>query len=154
MEMHSVRASDVVNLLNVAFKDQGLTIQADSGRNAVILMGKPELVRQAGEAIRVLDRPYMRGRVSARLEPAFVTAADLAKRLVEVMSAEGYGAALYSAGAGGTAILVLPLDAANAVLVFAADRGALEHAVEWARSIDCGRLPFTHWQPGSLDVDG
>ena len=136
MEMHSVRASDVVNLLNVAFKDQGLTIQADSGRNAVILMGRPEMVRQALDAIRVFDRPSMRGRQSARLEPAFVTAADLAKRLVEVMSAEGYGAALYSAGAGGTAILVLPLDAANAVLVFAADRGALEHAVEWARSID------------------
>ncbi|HWS78706.1 MAG TPA: secretin N-terminal domain-containing protein [Thermomonas sp.] len=137
MEMQSVRANDVVNLLNVAFKDSGLTMQPEASRNAVILMGKPELVRQAGEAIRVLDRPYMRGRVSARLEPAFVTATDLAKRLVEVLSAEGYGAAIYSAGgATGTAILVLPLEAANAVLVFAADRAVLEHSVEWARSID------------------
>lgn len=137
MEMQSVRVTDVVNLLNVAFKDSGLTIQPENSRNAVILMGKPELVRQAGEAIRVLDRPYMRGRVSARLEPAFVTASDLSKRLVEVLSAEGYGAALYSVGGGaGTAILVLPLEAANAVLVFAADRAVLEHAVEWSRSID------------------
>lgn len=137
MEMQSVRVTDVVNLLNVAFKDSGLTIQPENSRNAVILMGKPELVRQAGEAIRVLDRPYMRGRVSARLEPAFVTAGDLSKRLVEVLSAEGYGAALYSVGGGaGTAILVLPLEAANAVLVFAADRAVLEHAVEWSRSID------------------
>jgi general secretion pathway protein D len=137
MEMQSVRASDVVNLLNVAFKDAGLTIQPENSRNAVILMGKPELVRQAGEAIRVLDRPYMRGRVSARLEPAFVTATDLSKRLVEVLSAEGYGAAIYATGGStGTAILVLPLEAANAVLVFAADRAVLEHAVEWARSID------------------
>lgn len=137
MEMQSVRASDVVNLLTVAFKDAGLTIQPENSRNAVILMGKPELVRQAGEAIRVLDRPYMRGRVSARLEPAFVTATDLSKRLVEVLSAEGYGAAIYATGGStGTAILVLPLEAANAVLVFAADRAVLEHAVEWARSID------------------
>lgn len=137
MEMQSVRANDVVNLLNVAFKDSGLTIQPDANRNAVVLMGKPELVRQAGEAIRVLDRPYMRGRVSARLEPAFVTASDLSKQLVEVLNAEGYGAAIYTSGGGtGTAILVLPLEAANAVLVFAADRGVLEHAVEWARSID------------------
>jgi len=137
MEMQSVRANDVVNLLNVAFKDSGLTIQPENSRNAVVLMGKPELVRQAGEAIRVLDRPYMRGRVSARLEPAFVTASDLSKRLVEVLSAEGYGAALYSVGgSAGTAILVLPLEAANAVLVFAADRAVLEHAVEWSRSID------------------
>lgn len=137
MEMQSVRATDVVNLLTVAFKDAGLTIQPENSRNAVILMGKPELVRQAGEAIRVLDRPYMRGRVSARLEPAFVTATDLSKRLVEVLSAEGYGAAIYATGGStGTAILVLPLEAANAVLVFAADRAVLEHAVEWARSID------------------
>lgn len=137
MEMQSVRATDVVNLLNVAFKGAGLTIQPENSRNAVILMGKPELVRQAGEAISVLDRPYMRGRVSARLEPAFVTATDLSKRLVEVLGAEGYGAALYSAGGStGTAILVLPLEAANAVLVFAADRAVLEHAVEWSRSID------------------
>ena len=57
MEMQSVRVSDVVNLLNVAFKDSGLTIQPVNYRNAVILMGKPERVRQAGEAIRVLDRP-------------------------------------------------------------------------------------------------
>ncbi len=137
VEMQSVRANDVVNLLNVAFKDSGLTIQPEGSRNAVILMGKPELVRQAGEAIRVLDRPYMRGRASARLEPAFVTASELSKRLVEVLSAEGYGAAIYSVGgASSTAILVLPLEAANAVLVFAADRSVLDHAVEWARSID------------------
>ena len=136
VDMQSVRASDVVNLLNVAFKDSGLTIQPEAGRNAVLLMGKPELVRQANDAIRVLDRPLMRGRVSARLEPAFVTATELSKRLVEVLGAEGYGAALYSAGAGSTAVLVLPLEAANAVLVFAADRAVLEHAVEWARGID------------------
>lgn len=137
VDLQSVRTTDVVNLLNIAFKDSGLTIQPDNGRNAVVLMGKPELVRQAGDAIRVLDRPYMRGRASARLEPAFVTASELSKRLVEVLSAEGYGASIYSAGgAAGTAVLVLPLEAANAVLVFASERNVLEHAVEWARSID------------------
>ncbi len=137
VDLQSVRTNDVVNLLGVAFKGSGLTIQAEGSRNAVILMGKPEQVRQAGEAIRVLDRPLMRGRVSARLEPAFVTASELSKRLVEVLSAEGYGASLYTVGgSSGTAILVLPLEAANAVLVFAADDRVLEHSVEWARSID------------------
>ena len=137
VELQSVRANDVVNLLNIAFKSDSLQIQQDNSRNAVILMGKPEMVRQALDAIRVFDRPYMRGRESARLEPAFVSADDLSKRLVEVLGAEGYGASLYSAGAApGTAILILPLSAANAVLVFASDRQVLEHAVEWARSID------------------
>ncbi len=137
VELQAVRASDVISLLNVAFKSDSLQIQPDNNRNAVILMGKPEMVRQALDAVRVFDRPYMRGRESARLEPAFVSADELSKRLVEVLGAEGYGASLYTSGAApGTAILVLPLTAANAVLVFASDRQVLEHAVEWARSID------------------
>ena len=137
VELQAVRASDVISLLNVAFKSDSLQIQPDNNRNAVILMGKPEMVRQALDAIRVFDRPYMRGRESARLEPAFVSADELSKRLVEVLGAEGYGASLYSSGAAaGTAVLILPLTSANAVLVFASDRQVLEHAVEWARSID------------------
>ena len=136
VELQSVRASDVVNLLNIAFKSDSLQIQPENNRNAVVLMGKPEMVRQALDAIHVFDRPYMRGRESARLEPAFVSADELAKRLVEVLSAEGYAASLYSAGANSTAVLILPLTAANAVLVFASDRQVLEHAVEWSRSID------------------
>jgi general secretion pathway protein D len=137
VELQSVRATDVVNLLNVAFKSDSLQIQPDNNRNAVVLMGKPELVRQALDAIRVFDRPYMRGRESARLEPAFVSADELSKRLVEVLGAEGYGASMYSSGSTpSTAVLILPLTSANAVLVFASDRQVLEHAVEWARSID------------------
>lgn len=138
VELQSIRVNDLTSLLNVAFKQSdALTIQADSARNAVILMGRPEMVRQALDAIRVFDRPSMRGRQSARLEPAFVTAEELAKRLVEVLGAEGYGASLYSgSGAGAGAILVLPLAAANTVLVFAGDKAVLEHAVEWARTID------------------
>lgn len=137
VELQSVRANDVVNLLNIAFKSDSLQIQPDNNRNAVILMGKPEMVRQALDAIRVFDRPFMRGRESARLEPAFVSADELSKRLVEVLSAEGYGASLYSSGgAAATSVLILPLTAANAVLVFASDRQVLEHAVEWSRSID------------------
>ena len=137
VELQSVRANDVVNLLNIAFKGNSLQVQPDNNRNAIVLMGKPEMVRQALDAIRVFDRPYMRGRESARLEPAFVGADELSKRLVEVLGAEGYGAALYSSGSvSSTAVLVLPLTAANAVLVFASDRQVLEHAVEWARSID------------------
>lgn len=138
VELQSIRVNDVVSLLNVAFKQSdALTIQPDNVRNAVVLMGRPEMVRQALDAIRVFDRPSMRGRQSARLEPAFVTADELAKRLVEVLGAEGYGASLYSGGAaGGSAILVLPLSAANTVLVFTAEKAVLEHAIEWARSID------------------
>lgn len=138
VELQSVRTSDVTQWLKTAFKTEGLEIQDDVNRNAMVLYGKPDIVRQAVAAIRVLDRPYMRGRVSTRLEPAFVTADELAKRLVDVLVAEGFGASLHT-GQGviqAASVVVLPLASANTVLIFAADASVLAHAVEWSRTID------------------
>lgn len=138
VELNTVRISDVQQWLTSAFTNSGLQIQPDLNRNAIVLFGKPDIVQQALAAIRVLDRPFMRGRVSARLEPGFVSADELGKRLVDVLVAEGYGASLHG-GQGGVqaaAVVVLPIAAANTVLIFAGDRAALEHAVDWARSID------------------
>lgn len=138
VELSSVRTSDVTQWLKTAFKSSDLTLQDDLNRNAVVLYGKPDIVRQAAEAIAVLDRPYMRGRVSTRLEPAFVGADELARRLVDVLVAEGYGASLHT-GQGvvqSASVIVLPIGVSNTVLLFASDSGVLEHAVEWARTID------------------
>lgn len=138
VELESVRIVDVNQWLRVAFKLEGLDIQDDPNRNAVVLYGKPDLVAQAVAAIRVLDRPFMRGRVSIRLEPAFVSAEDLAKQLVDVLVAEGYGAVVHSRQGTiqGSTIVALPIASANTLLIFAADQTVLDHAVEWARTID------------------
>ena len=138
VELHSVRIADVNQWLRAAFKMEGLDIQDDPNRNAVVLYGKPDLVAQAVAAIRVLDRPFMRGRVSARLEPAFVSAEELAKQLVDVLVAEGYGALVHprQGTIQGSTIVVLPIPSANTLLIFAADGTLLDHAVEWARTID------------------
>lgn len=138
VELQSVRTADVNQWLRTAFKTEALQIQDDLNRNAVVLFGRPDIVAQAAAAIRVLDRPYMRGRVSTRLEPAFVSADELSRRLVDVLVAEGYGASLHS-GQGvvqAASVIVLPIASANTVIVFAADRDVLDHAVEWAQSID------------------
>ncbi len=138
VELNTVRIADVTQWLTTAFNNSGMEIQPDANRNAIVLFGKPDIVQQAVAAIRVLDRPFMRGRVSARLEPGFVSADELAKRLVDVLVAEGYGASLHG-GQGAVqaaSVVVLPIAAANTVVIFASDRGALEHAVDWARSID------------------
>lgn len=138
VELQSVRTSDVNQWLRTAFKTDALEIQDDLARNAVVLYGRPDIVAQAAAAIRVLDRPYMRGRASTRLEPAFVSADELGRRLVDVLTAEGYGASLHS-GQGtvqAAAVIVLPIASANTVLIFAADGEVLAHAVEWAQSID------------------
>lgn len=138
VELNTVRISDVSQWLDTAFANSGMQIQPDPNRNAIVLFGKADLVAQAVGAIRVLDRPYMRGRVSARLEPGFVSANELARRLVDVLVAEGYGASLHGGQAGvqAASVVVLPVAASNTVILFAADRAVLEHAVEWARSID------------------
>jgi general secretion pathway protein D len=138
IELQAVRTADVSNWLKTAFKSGGLEIQDDLNRNAIVLYGKPELVRQAAAAIRVLDRPYMHGRLSTRLEPAFVGADELARRLVDVLVSEGYGAALHT-GSGivqAATVIVLPIASANAVLLFTGDAALLEHAVQWSRTID------------------
>lgn len=137
--LQAVRIGDVLRWLNTAFASEDLQIIEDLNRNAIVLYGKPDLVAQAAAAIEVFDRPYMRGRLSTRLEPAFVGAEELAQRLVDVLTAEGYGAALYGAQGGppqGASVVVLPIPSANTVLLFAADRAVLGHAVEWARTID------------------
>ena len=115
VELNTVRISDVSQWLDTAFVNSGLQIQPDPNRNAIVLFGKGDLVAQAVAAIRVLDRPFMRGRVSARLEPGLHG---------------GQG------GVQAASVVVLPVAASNTVIIFAADREALEHAVEWARSID------------------
>lgn len=138
VELQAVRTGDVSQWLKTAFDSDGLRIQDDLNRNAIVLYGKPDIVQQAVAAIRVLDRPYMRGRVSTRLEPAFVAADELGRRLVDVLVAEGYGASLHS-GQGvvqATSVLVLPVVASNTVLLFAGDAELLDHAVQWAHTID------------------
>lgn len=134
VEMQNVASGNVSGWLRSAFDGQGLRIEDDLNRNAIMLMGKPSVVAQAVEAIRVLDRPFMRGRFSARLEPAFVGAGELAKRLTEVMQAQGYAVSSQIGPGAGT--LVLPVESSNIVLVFAPSREMLGYIDEWARSID------------------
>ncbi len=135
VEMRSVRGSSVSRWLRVAFPQQDdLKVEDDMQRNAVVLYGKPAVVRQAVAAIQVLDQPFMRGRQSTRLEPSFVSADELAQRLVEVLLAEGYAAATQLGEGIGT--LVLPVPSANMVLVFTPDPALLNHVVAWARTID------------------
>lgn len=133
MDLVAIRAPEAGRWLKAIF---GEDVKAEEGaeRNALLLSGRPERVRQAAEALRVFDRPYLRGRSSIRLEPAFMSAEQLATKLTEVLVAEGYGAA---SGLGAAAsILILPVPTVNTVVLFAADPNLLRHAVEWAKELD------------------
>lgn len=133
VEMEVVRAGDALRWLNTLFGSE-LKITEESSRNAILISGRPAKVQQAMEALRVFDRPLMRGRVSTRLEPAFLTAEELSARLTEVLNLQGYSANR-SAGAPAS-VIVLPIAAANSVILFAASQQTLDYAVSWARELD------------------
>lgn len=133
IELEVVRSGDAVRWLGTLF-GQDIKVLDEAGRNSIIVSGKPAQVQQAVEALRVFDRPLMRGRVSTRLEPAFMSAEQLTDRLVDVMNVQGYGANR-SIGSP-SSVIVLPITAVNSVLVFANTQEALDYAVSWARELD------------------
>lgn len=133
IELEVVRSGDAVRWLSTLFGDE-IKVLDESGRNAIIISGKPSQVKQAVEALRVFDRPLMRGRISTRLEPAFLSAEQLTDRLIDVMNLQGYGANR-SVGSP-SSVIVLPITAVNSVLVFATTQETLDYAVSWARELD------------------
>lgn len=148
IELDVVRSGDAVRWLTTLF-GQDIKVLDESGRNSIIISGKPSMVQQAVDALRVFDRPLMRGRLSTRLEPAFMTADQLADRLIDVLNVQGYGANR-SIGSP-SSVIVLPISAANSVLVFASTQEALNYASTWARELDkpskqAGALSLFYYQ--------
>lgn len=139
VELQAVRNTDVAGWLKNIFQNR-VTVQEDAGRNAIILSGQSDNVAAALEAIRVLDQPAMAGRASVRITPTFWAAEELAKRLAEILAAEGYAMPPpnYTPTSGGVRypILLLPLAAQNAVLVFARSDDVLRHVLAWAEKLD------------------
>ncbi len=132
--LNSVRSGDVSGWLTSALGQNGLTVLPDVRRNAVILRGSESIVREALKAVEALDQPFMRGRNSLIVRPYFIDAEQIAKRLVDVLSAEGYGASSNLQQSG--SIIVLPISEANQIILFAADDKLLEHARSWIQLLD------------------
>jgi general secretion pathway protein D len=131
VELEAVKNTEVAGWIKNMFGNR-VTLQEDPSRNAVMLSGQGDNVQAALEAIHVLDQPLMRGRQSLRISPVYWSAEDLAKRLGEVLAAEGYQAA----SGGSQPIILLPVPPINSILAFAASQRILDHVVEWARELD------------------
>jgi len=153
VELSVVRQTDVVGWLKTLFGSR-ITVQEDVSRNALLLSGTPDNMQAALEALRVLDQPLMAGRKSVALSPAYWSADDLAKRLNEVLTTQGYAVApLGQLGQQGTVrypVVLLPVAGTNAIYVFAANDEVLNHVTSWARTLDrpnergIGRNYFTY----------
>lgn len=133
LQIETIRANEAARWLRTIYGED-IKIEESSERNALLISGRPDKVRQATDAVKVFDRPSMRGRSSVRLEPAFLSADQLAQKLTEVLVAEGYGAS--NALNVSASILILPVQPVNSVILFAGDLALLRHAATWARELD------------------
>ena len=133
VELSAVRTGDVANWLKAMFGAR-LNIQEDGTRNALLLSGQAAEVAAAQEAIQVLDQPLMRARSSQLVTPTSLGVDDLARRLVEILTAEGYAAGV--GAAPGLPVSLVPISASNALLLFAVDPEVLAHVVAWAKKLD------------------
>jgi general secretion pathway protein D len=134
VELQAVRNTDIAQWLRTMFGTK-VTLQEDPSRNAVWLSGQPDDVAAAMEAVRILDQPLMKGRNSVRVSPVYMSADELARKLAELLLAEGYAAGPPTAGVAMPVSLV-PIPAVNAVFVFASDPRVLTHVVDWAKELD------------------
>ncbi len=133
VQLKTVSNSKVASWVSSALQGKDIKVTEDAVRNAVMLNGKPDLVRQALAIIEVLDQPLMRGKFSTSIEPAFTKASDLSKNLREVLNAEGYDASIKSPTGS---IIIIPLDGTNQLVVFAGAQAILDHVRQWVVTLD------------------
>ena len=133
VDLEAVSPTNVVGWLRTVF-GQRLQVQDDLGNQAVLVSGQSDDVAAAIEAIRVLDQPTMRGRSSARIAPLFWSADEMARRLAEILQAQGY--TVGTAALAQAPIILLPVPPLNSVLVFARSDEVLNHVLRWATELD------------------
>jgi general secretion pathway protein D len=145
VDLHQVSAADMAAWLTNAYGAK-VKIFAAGKTPAVMLFGLPENVRAAVDAIGALDQARLAGRQSLRVSPVYWTAKDLAGKLVEVLRAEGYDVSSTAVGTAGggaqTPIMLVPVEANNSLIAFAADAKILTHIRQWIADLD---------QPGRVD---
>lgn len=135
IELQAVRGPDITSYLKTLFADK-IRVTEDPVRNSLLLTGNGDDVQAAMDAIQVLDQPMFKGRNSIRISPTTWSADEMAKRLSEILTQEGY--AVGTGGAGGVQfpITLLPVAGINSVIVFAQSKEVINHIVEWSKVLD------------------
>ncbi|MDE0192369.1 MAG: hypothetical protein OXQ90_13525 [Gammaproteobacteria bacterium] len=136
--MKAVRPIEMVSFLRRLLTGVDLELEDLAELNAVMIKGKPSLVDRAVAMIDVLDQPILSSRRGIVIEPVFLDVNDMANELIEVLEAQGYTANVGRHDLGASVIL-LPLDNANKLVVFAVDPEVLERVEEWAAVMDAQR---------------
>lgn len=135
--LSAVRTPDVRSLLSQLFPNKNeLTVSEDSMRNALIIKGKSQRVKEAVAAIRLLDKPPMAGMYSAIVQPVISTAAELSTNLLNILQTEGF---TVDEGKGNSPVRLLPIETTNQLVVFAKSEDVLDYILQWARKLETQR---------------
>ena len=132
IETESVRAANFLPTLKTIFGDK-VKFDADS-YGGVFISGQPDDVQVALELVQVFDQPSLKSYNSSRVVPRYWGADEFARRLGEVLRAEGYGVS--SQAAGGEPISLLALPPINSVLIFASSKDVMGHVLDWVKELD------------------
>jgi general secretion pathway protein D len=133
VDLETVSSGSVAGWLRTIFGNR-IGLQDDINNQAIVISGQSDDVAAALETLRVLDQPTMRGRSSARIAPLFWSADEMAKRLTEILTAQGYLVA--NSAAAQAPIILLPIPPLNSVMVFARSDTVLNHVLRWATELD------------------
>jgi general secretion pathway protein D len=134
VDLNEVSTTDMATWLNTVYGSK-VKVLPSAKTNLLLLFGLPADVRAAVEAVQVLDRSRLAGKQSLRISPIYWSAPKLAEQLVTVLKAEGYDASA-SANAQGAAIMVIPIESSNSLIILASDPRVLGHVREWIDDFD------------------
>ncbi len=132
----ALKTPDVRGVLNQMFARNELDIKEDISRNALLLKGKANKVKEAVAAIQLLDQPSMASMNSVILEPVINSAKDLSESLFSILKAQGFE---IKNGDNNTPVRLLPLESTGQVIVFAKDQKTLDYIVDWAKKLETQR---------------
>lgn len=112
----------------------GVNISELMQLNALLISGPPAMVEAAMEAVQLFDRSSFREKRALRISPLYVSAEILAKELREVLVAQGVSVRGGPGSSG--ALTFVPVESANALIIFSESDTALEAAQRWVEVID------------------
>ncbi|WP_338518881.1 secretin N-terminal domain-containing protein [Alteromonas gracilis] len=133
----AVRTPEIRSLLTQLFPNKNeVNISEDIVQNALILKGKPQKVKEAVAAIRLLDKPPMSGMQSAIIQPVVSRAPELSTNLLNILQTEGF---TVREGVSNSPVRLLPLETTNQLIVFAKSEEVLDYVLQWARKLESQR---------------
>ena len=128
-----VRNGQVRSWLQQLYGGTALQVREDGDRNAIVLVGPVDLVKQATETTKLLDQVFMKGKFSRSFTPRYLSARALTQDLSNILSAEGY---TVSQRPPTGSVLIVPLVSQERIIVFAGSEETLQHAIDWAYNLD------------------